>query len=210
MGIRVPYFIGIVGGSCAGKTWLAEKLHQKLGKESALLSLDQFYLDRRHLSEPQAERVNFDHPRSIEWARFEKVLQSFASGEGAAVPRYDYATHSRLDEETHLQPAPVMILEGLWLFRKSQIRNIFNLRIFLNTSVETCERRRLERDVRERGRTLGQVREQFRATVAPSHFRYVAPQERWANLVLDQPDEETLCSIAAAVRQEIAKSSSSL
>jgi uridine kinase len=211
MGERAPYFVGIVGGSCAGKTWLAEKLQSWLGKEAAHLSLDSFYLDRAHLSEAQARLVNFDHPRSIDWERFEQVLYAFSAGKEARVPRYDYATHSRLPEEVALRPAPVMILDGLWLFRRMSVRRAFDLRIYLKSPMELCERRRLERDVRERGRTAEQTLEQFRATVAPSHSRYVAPQERWANMIFENPpDEKAVESIVRRVQTEIGKRSATL
>lgn len=211
MGAKLPYFIGIVGGSCAGKSWLAAKLHDALGKVSARLSLDNFYLNRAHLSERQAGRVNFDHPRSIDWDLFERTLRAFAEGKAIPVPQYDYATHSRLPEGVELRPAPVMILEGLWLFRKPAVRTIFDLRIFVKSSLEICEKRRLERDVRERGRTVEQVLEQFRTSVAPSQVRFVAPQERWANLVLgNPPDDNTVGMIAERVRSELGKRSASL
>jgi uridine kinase len=207
MGLE-PYFIGIAGGSCAGKTWLADQLHQQFGKEAGRLSLDNFYIDRKHLTEAQADRVNFDHPRSIEWNRLLEVLTNFAKGAPAKVPQYSFATHSRLPEQVELRPAPIIIMDGLWLFRRPAIRELFNLRVFIKGSLDICERRRLERDVRERGRTAEQVLEQFRGTVVPSYSRYVAPQERWANLVLETPpDEETVRQIANRVQKELKSSS---
>jgi uridine kinase len=204
MGFGLPYFIGIVGGSCAGKTWLADRLHDEFGKEAGRLSLDNFYVDRKHLTEAQADRVNFDHPRSIEWERLTQALNSFAKGEAARIPQYNYRTHSRHHEEIELRPLPIIIMEGLWLFRRPSVRRNFDLRIFIKSAVDLCERRRLERDVRERGRTPEQVLQQFRETVAPSYDRFIAPQERWANLILETPpDQETVRQIALRVQEEV-------
>src|SRR5438067_11198319 len=94
-----PQIVGIVGGSCAGKSWLAERLQQALRLNATRLSQDDFYLDRSHLSSARRARLNFDHPRAIDWERLEKVLSKWAHGETASVPRYDFVTHGRLRGE---------------------------------------------------------------------------------------------------------------
>jgi uridine kinase len=186
-----PQIIGIVGGSCAGKTWLAGRLQAALGVDrSVRLSLDDFYLDRSHLSPGRRARVNFDHPRAIDWDRLESVLEAWAAGKSAAVPRYDFVTHGRMREERVLQPARYVIAEGLWLFRRPALRQLFHLRIFIRSSVELCRQRRLRRDTSERGRSPEQVVEQFNRYTLPMFERFVAPQERWAHVVLEAPVAE--------------------
>src|SRR4051812_28322639 len=114
-----PKLVGIVGGSCAGKTWLAERLQTILEEEATRVSLDDFYRDRGHLSFRQRTLVNFDHPRAIDWERVEEVLKRLASGNVAVVPKYDFHTHGRTSVQPTVAPKSVVIMEGLWLFRRA-------------------------------------------------------------------------------------------
>lgn len=193
------HILGISGGSCAGKTWLADRLASALGTRAARLSQDDFYLDRSHLSPGRRAKLNFDHPRAIDWTRLELVLRAFSEGHGAAVPRYDFATHGRLREEAHVTPAPIVIVEGLWLFRRAQLRQLFDFKIFIRSSPELCTERRLKRDIVERGRTRAQVIEQLERYTLPMSERFVAPQEKWADTVLEAPISEG--DVATIVKQ---------
>lgn len=188
--MQLPHIVGISGGSCAGKTWLADRLTSALGHRAARLSQDDFYLDRSHLPPGRRARLNFDHPRTIDWSRLQLVLSAFSRGRAAAVPRYDFATHGRLQEEQQLVPAPILIVEGLWLFRKPQLRQLFDFKIFIRSSRELCTARRLKRDTAERGRTQAQVMEQLERYTLPMSERFVAPQEKWADTVLEAPVPE--------------------
>ena len=204
MGANQPHFVGISGGSCSGKTWLARRLQENLGKEAALLSLDDFYLDRSHLSRGRRARLNFDHPRAIDWDRFESVLGRFAQGLEAAVPRYNFETHSRETEEPLLAPKPVLLVEGLWLFRRPSVRRLFQQKIFLRLPGRVCEGRRVERDIRERGRTEQQVKEQWMRHARPMYERFVASQARWADLVLETPpDDRWVAKLAMEIRKTV-------
>jgi uridine kinase len=190
MQAQSPQIVGITGGSCAGKTWLADRLTSMLGSsglKAARLSQDDFYLDRSHLSPGRRAKLNFDHPRAIDWERLEKTLQQFAKGRAAAVPRYDFATHGRLNGDAELSPAPILIVEGLWLFRSAALRNLFDLKIFIRSRSELCQERRLERDTVERGRTREQVLAQWLRYTVPMAERFVAPQEKWADVVMEAP-----------------------
>jgi uridine kinase len=197
---ELPQTIGIVGGSCAGKSWLAARLQALLGPGAARLSQDDFYLDRAHLSAGQKKRVNFDHPRSIDWARLESVLSQAAAGCRVAVPRYDFASHGRLSSDGVLPPARIILVEGLWLFRRASLRKRFALRIFIRSTDELCVERRLARDVAERGRTREQVLMQLERFTFPMFARFVAPQEKWADVVLNAPiRERDVCALAQRI-----------
>ena len=185
-----PHIVGITGGSCAGKTWLADRLLNHFGENAVRLSQDDFYLDRSHLSPARRARLNFDHPRAIDWERLEKALRQFARGRIASVPRYDFVTHGRVPGDGRLNPAPILIVEGLWLFRRATLRNLFDLKIFIRSTPEICKKRRLQRDTTERGRTRQQVLQQLERYTLPMSERYVAPQEKWADLVLNAPVSE--------------------
>ncbi|MHB8520830.1 MAG: uridine kinase [Limisphaerales bacterium] len=179
--------VAIVGGSGAGKSWLAGKLRRLLRENAARLSLDDFYRDRSHLSPKQRERVNYDHPRAVDWRCVEQVLSDCRTGRRTRLPRYDFKTHRRMVPLACWQPKPIVLVEGLWLLRSAAIRRLFALRIFIDCPERIRLHRRLVRDVHHRGRDLESVHCQFQKTVAPMHRRFVAPQRRWANIVLRHP-----------------------
>ena len=180
-----PRLVAIVGGSGAGKSWLAARLEKKLGKGVKRLSLDDFYRDRSHLPETRRGLVNFDHPRAIDWDYLEFVLQNWIAGKTSLCPRYDFATHTRRKQKRILKPGGIVIMEGLWLLRRPSIRRLFDVRIFLDCSQGTRYDRRLARDLAERGRDVQSVRKQFRDSVVPMHRKFVASQRRWATVVLN-------------------------
>lgn len=181
---KPPQLIAIVGGSGAGKSWLAERLQRKLGPGAVRLSLDDFYRDRSRLSPARREKVNFDHPRAIDWARLRKVLRDCAAGRKTTVPCYDFVTHTRRKRERILKSKRMIIMDGLWLFHRPWLRRLFQHRIFIECPAALRLDRRLRRDRAERGRTVAAARRQFRATVAPMHRLHVAPQRKWASRVV--------------------------
>jgi uridine kinase len=180
---RRPVLVAIVGGSGSGKSWLAQKLQQALAPRAASLCQDDFYRNRSHLSFARRARLNFDHPRAIDWLRLERVLRGVLSGRTPRVPCYDFKTHTRLQKEKLLEPKPIILLEGLWLLRRPLIRRLSSLSIFLECPPGTRLRRRLARDMASRGRTRASIERQFRSAVEPMHVRHVAPQARLADLV---------------------------
>jgi uridine kinase len=190
MQVQSPHIVGISGGSCAGKTWLADRLLSHFGESAVCLSQDDFYFDRSHLSAARRAQLNFDHPRAIDWKRLEKTLRQFARGRRASVPRYDFVTHGRVPGDLTLNPAPILIVEGLWLFRRPTLRQVFDLKIFIHSTPALCKKRRLQRDTTERGRTRQQVLQQLARYTLPMSERFIAPQEKWADLTLNAPISE--------------------
>lgn len=179
-----PLLVAVVGGSGAGKSWLARELQRAFGNQAARVSLDDFYRDRSHLRPERRARVNFDAPRAIDWPELERVLDELLANRTATIPRYDFATHTRRRQWQRLRPKPVVIVEGLWLLRRPAVRRRFALRIFIDCPARIRLRRRLARDLQERGRTRESVERQFRTTVEPMHARFVAPQARRADVIL--------------------------
>lgn len=195
---HLSQLIAVAGGSGSGKSWLADRLQKLLGEVAGRLSLDDFYLDRTHLVPSRRERINYDHPRSIDWPFLEQVLRSCRAGRPAQLPRYDFASHTRLFDQAEWPPKPLIVVDGLWILHRTSIRRMFQLKIYLECPAPLRLRRRLKRDVAERGRTPASVRRQFAATVDPMHERFVAPQARWADLVIKQPvTEEDINTLAA-------------
>jgi len=199
---RMPQLIGIAGGSCAGKSWLAERLERSLSGLAVRLSLDDFYRDRSNLTLEERSQINFDHPDAIDWKSFEAVLCSCRKGQKTLIPQYDFAAHVRRPTERVFKPAPLILLEGLWLFRRLSLRRMFALKIFLRGPFELCKERRLRRDCLERGRSESETAERFDQMVAPMQAKFVTPQERWADLVLDGPaTDESVEKIAIRLRE---------
>src|SRR5262245_142358 len=180
----MPSLVAIVGGSGAGKTWLTTQLQMAFGKECARLCLDNFYRDRSHLSPARRDRVNFDHPRAIDWTLVESALGHCRRAEPVLVPRYDFAEHRRLPEGDWWQPKPLVLVEGLWLLHRPALRRLFVFSIFLDCPEQIRFARRLERDIAERARTPESVRRQFQQMVVPMYKQWIAPQARWADLCL--------------------------
>ena len=180
-------FIAIVGGSGSGKSWLGHRLGEYFGMQAARVSLDDFYRDRSHLSRQRRESINFDHPNAIDWPAFQKWIVTVRAGRPAMVPHYDFKTHTRKTESRPWTPAPLILIEGLWLLWRAAVRRLFDFSFFVDCPSDIRLQRREKRDVAERGRTRTSVRRQFRQVVSPMHEIYVAPQIRWADMVLSHP-----------------------
>jgi uridine kinase len=178
--------IAVVGGSGAGKGWFVARLCELLGEHATHLQLDHFYRDRSHLPMAHRARLNFDTPNAIDWAQAERVFTACRAGEAAEVPRYDFATYSRLSPAAPWQAKPLVFVEGLWLLRPPAVRKLFHLKIYLDTPADLRRERRFKRDAVERGYTIEVIEERYR-TVAPMHERYVEPQKKSADVVLAQP-----------------------
>lgn len=182
--------VAITGGSGAGKTWLADRLHLLLGNKTGRLSQDSFYRDWSHLPPATRDQVNFDHPDALDWTLFAEALKNLRQGRAVRLPIYDFGTHRRLPEGEMLPPRPLMIVDGLWLLHRPEVRHQFELSVYFHCTEEERLRRRIERDTVNRGRTVASVEEQFRATVAPMHRQFVSPQAAHADLLLHFPCRE--------------------
>ena len=154
------------------------------------MSLDDFYRDRSHLSEQRRSVINFDHPRSIDWKEVERVLSDCAKGKKTLMPEYDFATHTRVGNKKAVKLKQLIIVDGLWLLRRPKMRRFFSYSLFIDCPKAICLRRRIRRDLIERGRVAADVQKQFFKHVQPMHERFVATQKRWANNVLRNPNRE--------------------
>ena len=181
-----PIFLAIVGGSCSGKSCLATDLSKAIPSRVARLSLDDFYRDRSHLSSERRSRINFDHPRAIDWPLFYQALLRLQAGKPVKAPCYDFKTHTRLRKQKLIHPKSFVVVDGLWLLWRPRIRRLFDFSIFLNCSRSTRFRRRLARDRLNRGRTPASIRDQFNRSVDPMHRKFVLPQARHAHLILER------------------------
>lgn len=199
----VSLVIGICGGSGSGKTTLAHLIADRLGPAScSVLAFDSYYLDQAHLSPSERAEVNYDHPDSLDGPLLSAHLTALAQNSEAAVPVYDFATHTRTLNVEIVEPRPVIIVEGILLLAYTEIREALSFSVYRQCPEQVRFERRAERDVHERGRTLPSVRKQFAATVKPMHDTFVVPSSDFADMVvpfeteLEDAANEVLAAIA--------------
>ena len=182
-----PYFIGVSGPSCAGKSYLANHLAEKL--DAALFHLDSYYRELNHLSLVQRAHYNFDSPDALDSDLLLQQVRQLYNGETIARPVYDFTTHSRTGEILELAPKPFVIVEGLFALHWETLRKTLGTKVFVDLGEETCLERRIERDIRERGRTREGVLEQYQTTVAPMARQFVYPTRLHADIVVTGDDD---------------------
>jgi uridine kinase len=180
--VAESYLIGIAGPSCAGKSELARWLGCRLA--APVLSLDSYYLDLAHLSYEERSKMNFDEPAALDHDLIAANLAGLARGEAIEKPVYDFTRHTRSGEVQRIEPAEYVIVEGLLAFHWPDIRDKLPLKVYVEIEDKVCFARRLERDVRERGRTPESVRLQYDGTVRPMAELYIWPTRQHANLVV--------------------------
>lgn len=185
-GDAAVFLIGIAGPSCSGKTELARWLSAKVG--APVLNLDLYYTDLAHLPLEERAKTNFDEPASMDQEAIFADVEALAGGRSIRPPSYDFATHSRTLAETVLEPARIVILEGLFALFWPELRSFLQLKIYVDAPEEVCLARRLERDVRERGRTPESVRWQFESTVKPMARQYILPTRSFADITVSGTD----------------------
>jgi len=180
------FLIGIAGPSCSGKTELARWLSAKVG--APVLNLDLYYTDLAHLPLEERAKTNFDEPASMDQQAIFADAAALAQGKPIRPPSYDFATHSRTLAETVLEPSGIVILEGLFALFWPDLRSFLQLKVYVDAPDEVCLARRLERDVRERGRTPESVRWQFESTVKPMARQYILPTRTFADIIVSGTD----------------------
>ena len=196
--------IGIAGGTGSGKTTVARRLADRMQGSSALIEHDSYYRDQSTMTLEEREKINFDHPDALETELLVEHLEAVCRGETIEVPRYDYATHTRvIGEGRTLAPCPIVIVEGILVFADPQLRALMHIKIFVDTDPDIRVLRRLRRDMEKRGRTFQQIREQYYSTVRPMHLQFVEPSKRWADVIVPEggKNEVALDMIVARLRQ---------
>jgi uridine kinase len=181
-----PYLIAIAGPSGSGKTELARRLASTL--DASMLSLDSYYRDVSHLPFEERVRINFDDPASIEHELLAIHVAALAAGSEIAVPVYDFTEHLRESRTEPLCPQQFALVEGLFALYWEEVRSVARTCVFVDVPDELCFARRLDRDTRERGRTVESVIEQYAATVQPMSLKYVRPTREFADVVVSGCD----------------------
>ncbi|HET6347243.1 MAG TPA: uridine kinase, partial [Myxococcota bacterium] len=175
------------GGTGSGKSTIASKIASGLPQASVVtLDHDAYYRDHSDMPFEERERVNYDHPDSLDNDLLIEHLDTLRAGQAAQVPIYDFVTHSRRPQERHVSPAPIVIVEGILVFVDERVRQRLDVKIFVDTDADIRVIRRIRRDMQDRGRSFKQVRDQYYATVRPMHLQFVEPSKRWADLIIPE------------------------
>ncbi len=181
--------IGIAGGSGSGKTTLTSKLAQALGTDVTIIMHDSYYRAHHEMTYEQRTQLNYDDPASYETELLVQHLAALRRGEAISCPVYDFSMYDRTDETVLVQPSRVIVVEGILIFCEPALRELMDLRVFVDADADVRILRRLARDVRERGRTIESVISQYAATVKPMHEAHVEPSKRYADVVVPTDGE---------------------
>ena len=188
-----PFIIGIAGGTASGKTTVAKKIYEDAKQHGnvAMIKLDDYYKRLDHLTLEERRKVNYDHPTSYDVTLLVEHLKMLKNGIAINKPTYDFVIHNRSDVTELVESAPVIIIEGIMTFAISEVNELCDLRIYVDTADDIRFIRRLKRDINERGRSLESVIDQYLTTVRPMHLLFVEPSKKHANIIIPEGGHNT-------------------
>ena len=181
-----PLIIGVAGGSGSGKTTVAKAIDEAVGFASVLIDQDAYYRDQAHLTMEERKKVNYDHPDAFDTDLLVAHLEALAAGRAVEKPTYDYPAHTRAAKTVRVEPQDVIVVEGLLLFADPRLRDLFDIKIYVDVSDDVRFIRRLRRDTVERGRSTESVITQYLGTMRPMHLEFVEPSKRYADVILPE------------------------
>ena len=181
-----PIVIGIAGGTGSGKSTIAKIIRENVKNNITVLTQDSYYKSFGHLSPAEREHINFDHPNSFDTNLLKEHLKLLKNRIPINMPVYDFKTHLRKDITILKKPSKIIIVEGILIFENKELRNLMDIKIFVDTDADIRILRRIERDMKERGRTLQSIIEQYRETVRPMHLEFVEPSKKYADIIIPE------------------------
>jgi len=188
-----PLIIGIAGGTGSGKTTVTNIIVERTGSEHvAILAHDSYYKDLSRLPLTERNKVNFDHPDSLDTPLLVEHIKQLKDGHTATTPIYDFKTHTRTSKTLDILPQPVILVEGILIFAEGELRDLFDIKIFVDTDADIRFIRRLQRDIAERGRNADSVITQYLSTVRPMHLEFVEPSKRYADVIIPEGGMNTV------------------
>jgi uridine kinase len=183
--VTKPLIIGVAGGSGSGKTTVVREIIRNIGRNHVtVLHHDSYYRDVQHLPFDERVRINYDHPDSLETSLLIRHLRQLNAGECVDVPIYDFTAHLRAAETERMEPRKVVIVDGLLILWDRELRQLMDIKVFVDTDADLRFIRRLSRDIEERGRSAESVIEQYLRTVRPMHLEFVEPSKRYADIII--------------------------
>ncbi len=181
-----PLVLGIAGGTGSGKTTVALKICEALGPQVARLDHDAYYKDNAHLSFEERQQINFDHPDALDNQLLADHIAQLKRREVVFKPVYDFKTHRRTEETVRVEPAPVVLVEGILTLSIVALRELFDIKLFVDTAADIRLMRRIRRDIEQRGRAFAEIRRQYYDTVRPMHEAFVEPSKRHADVIIPE------------------------
>jgi uridine kinase len=183
----IPIVIGIAGGTGSGKTTVANTILQRVGANRIVyLPHDAYYRDLSDLPPIQRAQINFDHPDSLETNLMIEHVNRLKNWQSIELPVYDFTRHCRTNKYLHIEPQPIIVVEGILIYAEKALRDLFNIKLFVDTDADIRFIRRLQRDITERGRTTESVVRQYLSTVRPMHLEFVEPSKRYADVIIPE------------------------
>lgn len=198
--------VGIAGGTGSGKSTVARRVAEALGPATAVsIDMDAYYRNLTHLSLDARRHVNWDHPDAFDVELFVEHVESLAAGRAVDKPVYDYVQHLRSDRTERLEPADVVVADGILLFVDPRVRAMCDVKVFVDADADIRLVRRIRRDMRQRGRPLAEILRQYLATVRPMHLEFVEPTKRYADVIIPRGgyNEVAIEMIVAKLRQRL-------
>ena len=189
----VPVVIGVAGGSGSGKTTVVSRIVESMGNDHVIvLEHDRYYYDHPELRLEERAALNYDHPDSLESDLLVRHVAELRAGRAVELPTYDFARHARRQTTDTVQPRRIIIVEGILIFADAALRDLMDVKVFVDTDDDTRFIRRLQRDVAERGRTMDSVIDQYLNTVKPMHLEFVEPTKRYADIIIPRGGHNTV------------------
>ena len=181
--------VGIAGGSASGKTTIVNRIKEKFGNDIVVISHDSYYKAHNDLSYEDRSKLNYDHPSSFDTELLIRDVQKLKNGEEVDIPVYDYSIHNRSDQYIHVAPKPVILLEGILILENKELRDLMDVKVFVDTDADERLMRRIKRDTIERARSVQSVLQQYSETVKPMHEQFIEPSKKYADLIIPRGGE---------------------
>jgi uridine kinase len=204
-----PFIVGVAGGSGSGKSTVARNLAQALHAESvAFIDMDAYYRNFEHVPLAERRKINWDHPESFDWELLVGQLTRLASGEAIEKPVYDFVTHTRSPQTVIVPAAPVVVIDGILLFSDGRVRDLCDVKVFVDADADVRLIRRIKRDMNKRGRPLEEILDQYVTTVQPMHLQFVEPTKRYADVIVPRGGHNTVAieMIVAKIHRQLSNS----
>ena len=188
-----PIIVGVAGGTGSGKTTVVKEILKGLNSDCVeVIQHDAYYRDRSHLPNEERARINYDHPDALETTLLIDHLKVLQTGRPVNIPIYDFATHTRKPEFQQVSPSKVIVVEGILILADPELRDVFDIKVFVDTDPDIRFIRRMERDIAERARTRQSVVKQYTETVRPMHLEFVEPSKRYADVIVPEGGYNTV------------------
>ena len=179
--------IGVCGGSASGKSSISKYIHNYFGqKKCGIIEVDSYYNDLRHIDFEEREKKNFDHPNAFDFNFLYEQLIALKNNSSIEIPIYDYKTHTRKNDFKKISNQKIIVIEGILTFHDKRVRDILDMKIFVDTSEKVRMERRIKRDMRSRNRTYESIIHQFKSTVTPMHNKFIQPTKKYADLIIKE------------------------